>query len=349
MSNGNANKKKISTNKIGEKVEIDIILPICKSPFLMVDDWLITKEFKKLSSTAKLIYAFLKRTCQNKDKSPDWYCYPSHQTIADHFFISRYQVIKHIQSLVDYKLLARVRTPRNNKYYFLWHQNMADQRRKLPVNKIENELEEKRSDVNYSQHSDVNYSQLTYNVKECNVDEVSTTTPSISLIPSQPKHCLISQSDDILLEWFNEWWTMVPNKDAKKPAQVKFYKIAKDKDRSWFDKFCSTYNKYVDLTHRSSYRKFALPITWLNQERWEDELIGLRAEVESEEAKEKSKKSNENPIGRYVSDRCKCGNHIANIVSWRQEFKTIRVSVCTSCTKPYLTRGIEGLRVEPAR
>jgi hypothetical protein len=72
--------------------------------------------------------------------------------------------------------------------------------------------------------------------------------------------------------WFNEFWTSYPRKVAKPKCEDKFKKLCKDEKT--FNEIMEGLNKYNELQFKYTEPQFIPhPLTWLNQERWKDEVI----------------------------------------------------------------------------
>ncbi|GAB9152509.1 helix-turn-helix domain-containing protein [Bradyrhizobium diazoefficiens] len=65
---------------------------------------------------------------------------------------------------------------------------------------------------------------------------------------------------------FDQFWKLFPRKDGKGPARKKFQKIA-DEGLVAFETIMDGLRLYVN---KDDFRDWCWPITWLNQERWED-------------------------------------------------------------------------------
>lgn len=93
--------------------------------------------------------------------------------------------------------------------------------------------------------------------------------------------------DDVLEKQFDEWWASYPKKVGKKPTWNKYQKI--HPDESLHRKMMDALAKQKDS---SSWKRGYVPnpLTWINQERWEDEI--------------ESKHESKNPFDEYLESEC---------------------------------------------
>lgn len=79
-----------------------------------------------------------------------------------------------------------------------------------------------------------------------------------------------SSGNDIA-EWFNEFWQKYPRKVSKKDAFLKFKRVCNSKDT--FQAIMNGLDKYIGVWNARGDTQFIPhPSTWLNQERWNDEI-----------------------------------------------------------------------------
>ena len=71
-------------------------------------------------------------------------------------------------------------------------------------------------------------------------------------------------------EEFDRWYSGYPRKEAKAAAQKAFAKVRKNVD---FDTLMSGLERYVKSVKGKDRQYIALPASWLNAGRWEDELV----------------------------------------------------------------------------
>ncbi len=82
----------------------------------------------------------------------------------------------------------------------------------------------------------------------------------------------LPNTQDKQINKFDEFWALCPRKIAKKKTKLIYNKILKDKEVSEYAliKGMEQYKKSVDGT---DVQFIVHPTTWLNQGRWEDEII----------------------------------------------------------------------------
>ena len=82
------------------------------------------------------------------------------------------------------------------------------------------------------------------------------------------------------LDWFEEWWSEYPRKVGKGKCRDKYLKIVTDEDKH--AQLMAAIKKQNEVYKTKPVQYIPYPETWLNQERWEDEL-----QPESERPKDK--------------------------------------------------------------
>lgn len=79
-----------------------------------------------------------------------------------------------------------------------------------------------------------------------------------------------------LQEWFNDiFWRAYPRRVAKKVAWKSLQRINPDEELR--DRMISAVRRYAESTDP---KYLAHPATWLNQERWEDEVVTKKSGCE---------------------------------------------------------------------
>jgi hypothetical protein len=71
-------------------------------------------------------------------------------------------------------------------------------------------------------------------------------------------------------EEFDRWYAMYPRKEAKAAAQKAFTKVRKNAD---IDTLMAGLERYVKSVKGTERKYIALPASWLNAGRWEDEVV----------------------------------------------------------------------------
>jgi hypothetical protein len=107
-----------------------------------------------------------------------------------------------------------------------------------------------------------------------NVTDKNIIIPSSNKINDPIK---ASDNDDILInnildKYFEQLWNMYPRREGKKPAKLKFYKL--NPDEGLFNKILRALELQIKI-HKwdGDNKKYCPhPTTWLNQERWNDEI-----------------------------------------------------------------------------
>jgi hypothetical protein len=98
-------------------------------------------------------------------------------------------------------------------------------------------------------------------------DPVSNPAPVPSRPdPSRPVHKDSSKTD----EEFDQWYSGYPKKEAKAAAKKAFATARKNVD---FDTLMAGLERYVKSVKGKDRQYIALPASWLNAGRWEDELV----------------------------------------------------------------------------
>ena len=72
------------------------------------------------------------------------------------------------------------------------------------------------------------------------------------------------------MKWFDEWWEEYPRKVGKGKCRDKYLRIVTDEDKHL--KLMSAIRKQNEVYKTKPVQYIPYPETWLNQERWEDEL-----------------------------------------------------------------------------
>ena len=92
----------------------------------------------------------------------------------------------------------------------------------------------------------------------------------IKSLPSRSVEASAKEVDDEANELFEEWWKRYDKPVGKKPAKAKWAKLTDEEH----DKCLAVVDAYVASTPDKTYR--CQPITYLNQSRWEDDLVAMK-------------------------------------------------------------------------
>ena len=88
------------------------------------------------------------------------------------------------------------------------------------------------------------------------------------LIQSNPSSA--DETKEEMMKWFDEWWEEYPRKVGKGKCRDKYLRIVTDEDKHL--KLMSAIRKQNEVYKTKPVQYIPYPETWLNQERWEDEL-----------------------------------------------------------------------------
>lgn len=69
---------------------------------------------------------------------------------------------------------------------------------------------------------------------------------------------------------FDEFWKVYPRKDAKEPARKAFKKACRKANPAALVQHAARYAAWIERNNKQDF--MCLPTTWLNQERWNDQL-----------------------------------------------------------------------------
>lgn len=82
-----------------------------------------------------------------------------------------------------------------------------------------------------------------------------------------------SDSDIRYIQWFDKFWDEYPRKVSKKKAKSIFLKICKNEETLQEMLTAISIQKQSEQWQKNNGQFIPYPTSWLNQERWEDELI----------------------------------------------------------------------------
>lgn len=118
-------------------------------------------------------------------------------------------------------------------------------------------------------------------------------------------------------EWFEKFWEMYPKKTGKKPCENKFFLLKKDDINNvlaWLEEHIKSWDKDIKL---GTLKYIPNPLTFLNQERWRDEVIldkeqishlnaaKMKAQKKIDEDKEEEEKRKNLQQTKMVDDKIK--------------------------------------------
>lgn len=92
-----------------------------------------------------------------------------------------------------------------------------------------------------------------------------------TITKSSSKEELLYDRNDFLLDKFEEFWKLYPNKKAK-PQCLKWYIKNCTKDKELPDKIIDGVKKYLPVWKTRDIQFVPFPHTWLNRGSWEDEI-----------------------------------------------------------------------------
>ena len=72
------------------------------------------------------------------------------------------------------------------------------------------------------------------------------------------------------MKWFEEWWKLYPRKVGKGKCRSKYLTIVDDEGKR--QQLLDAIRKQNEVYKTKEIQYIPYPETWLNQERWEDEL-----------------------------------------------------------------------------
>ena len=88
------------------------------------------------------------------------------------------------------------------------------------------------------------------------------------LIQSNPSSA--DEKKEERMKWFEEWWEEYPRKVGKGKCREKYLKVVTDEDKHV--QLMAAIRKQNEVYKNKELQYIPYPETWLNQERWEDEL-----------------------------------------------------------------------------
>lgn len=120
----------------------------------------------------------------------------------------------------------------------------------------------------------------------CNAQERTVTHPSIhpsnhpSIQPSKEKKENTKEKKREMLEQFETFWKAYPRKTGKKPSMEKFFRILRD-GKVQAGEIIEAINNQVNAGMFSDDLSYIPhPLTWLNQGRWSDEVVGREGKAD---------------------------------------------------------------------
>jgi hypothetical protein len=114
--------------------------------------------------------------------------------------------------------------------------------------------------------------KLREHAESTGVSHVTGHTVTEGVTTPIPSHTIPSLNKDSSKtdEEFDRWYAMYPRKEAKASARKAFAKARKSVD---MDTLMAALGRYVDSVKGKDRQYIALPASWLNAGRWEDEYV----------------------------------------------------------------------------
>ncbi len=82
------------------------------------------------------------------------------------------------------------------------------------------------------------------------------------------------------LSAFNDFWNMYPRKEGRKTVELKYTKLLATSPELQ-TKIMDSLTKHIEIKWKDTERKFIpMPLTWINQERWNDEIEGFKLKAQ---------------------------------------------------------------------
>ncbi len=215
-------------------------------------------RYKGISATAKLCWA---RLAQYAGANGE--CFPAQKNLAEEIGISEVQVKRVLKELIDDGFILK-HCPtgqdrlnhKTNRYYFLWHKCFDA-----------NPTEGITSDTSAGIINDTS---------EGIVDDTSIVRES--LVRESKKDIYIHQITN-----FEKFYSMYPRKVGKQAALRAWLKIKPDP--SLVEKILQSLNLHCKSEQWQNRQYIPHPATWLNQHRWEDEVVIQESKWVGEEDK----------------------------------------------------------------
>jgi hypothetical protein len=106
------------------------------------------------------------------------------------------------------------------------------------------------------------------------IPEITSETTSKITTDNKEKNKTYTPPENIIEEMFNRFWTLYPKKVAKKKAYSSFIKI-KGLDNEKLEKIMKVLGEQIKSINwqKDKGQFIPYPTTWINEERWEDEII----------------------------------------------------------------------------
>ena len=242
------------------------------------------KKYASMSLNAKVIYAFLKdrldlsRKNNWIDDNGDIFLSFSHKAVADLMSVSEATVKRAMSELKEFDLIFVIRQgmQKPNKIYI---------NKIPPAEQQKSEAEKQTADHSRSCIDDTSRSCIDDTSRSCiddplmnlNLNDPEFNEPNKVLTPIVPTgdrqvRPTTSSLSNKQAEQFNQFWQAYPKKIGKGAAEKSWNKIKPDKEL--FEKMIAA----VEAAKKSRQwlkddgQYIPNPSTWLNQQRWEDEL-----------------------------------------------------------------------------
>lgn len=134
----------------------------------------------------------------------------------------------------------------------------------------------------------------------------------------QLRKALNRQPDGAVVREFEDFWYVYPRKEGKGAARTAYVRARQKVDAGTVLRGLAAYS----IARRDSERKFiAMPATWLNQERWSDELVLKQVEPKSDpHYAERSKLEHYLKTGRWLGRGDPMSLPIALLKDYREQF-----------------------------
>ena len=223
---------------------------------------------KDLSSTAKLLYAEITSLCSKSGE-----CWATNEYFASLYSTSERTITRLLKILKDKNYISiefvyKSKTKEIEKRAIKIHNNPLDKN-----------VEGYRQKCHEGIDKNVFY-PLDKNVQENNINSINNTSINIPPIIPHTKRCIIDRKFELQFEHF---WKLYPRKEKKSNAKNWFEKN-KISDEL-FDLIISKLElfKKTESWNKDDGKYIPHAITWLNQKRWEDELVLTESKEEENE------------------------------------------------------------------